>query len=69
MKFKSDRPFADPELAARKIIELANAVEPVQDAAFTSRRSTGRSYFSSRARRPNIRPGSIWRSQGLAGDT
>jgi hypothetical protein len=24
-------PFADPEVAARKIIELANAVEPNQD--------------------------------------
>jgi hypothetical protein len=31
MKFKSDRSFADPELAARKIVEVANAVEPVQD--------------------------------------
>jgi hypothetical protein len=31
MKFVSDRPFADPETAARKLLELANAVEPVQD--------------------------------------
>ena len=31
MKFLSDRPFADPEAAARKLLELANAVEPVQD--------------------------------------
>ncbi len=31
MKFVSDRPFADPDVAARKIIELANAFEPVQD--------------------------------------
>jgi len=30
-KFVQPRPYADPELAARKIIELANAVEPVQD--------------------------------------
>jgi hypothetical protein len=28
MKFTSDRPFADPEKAARKI---ANTVEPIQD--------------------------------------
>ena len=30
-KFVQPRPYADPEVAARKIIELANAVEPVQD--------------------------------------
>jgi len=31
MKFAADRPYADPEAAARKLIELANAVEAVQD--------------------------------------
>jgi hypothetical protein len=31
MKFTADRPFADPERAARKILEIANSVEPVQD--------------------------------------
>jgi hypothetical protein len=31
MKFTSDRPFADPEKAARKILEIANTVEPIQD--------------------------------------
>lgn len=31
MKFVEPRPFADPEAAARKIMEIANAVEPVQD--------------------------------------
>jgi hypothetical protein len=31
MKFFEPRPFADPELAARKLLELANAFEPVQD--------------------------------------
>lgn len=30
MKLITDRPFAEPEAAARKIIEPANAVEPVQ---------------------------------------
>jgi hypothetical protein len=32
MKFVGDRPFADPDLAARKLVEFASAVEPVQDA-------------------------------------
>ena len=31
MKFAVDRPYANPETAARKLIEIANAVEPVQD--------------------------------------
>jgi hypothetical protein len=31
MKFIEPRPFADPEAAARKLLELANAFEPVQD--------------------------------------
>ena len=31
MKFAADRPYADPEVAARKLMELANAFEPIQD--------------------------------------
>jgi hypothetical protein len=31
MKYVADRPFADPEASARKLIDLANAFEPVQD--------------------------------------
>jgi hypothetical protein len=30
-KFVSNRPYADPEAAARKLIEIANSVEAVQD--------------------------------------
>ena len=30
-KFVTDRPFADPDAAARKLIEIANGVEAVQD--------------------------------------
>jgi hypothetical protein len=31
VKYTADRPFADPEKAARKILEIANTVEPIQD--------------------------------------
>jgi hypothetical protein len=31
MKFAITRPYADPETAARKLIEIANSVEAVQD--------------------------------------
>jgi hypothetical protein len=31
MKFAADRPYGDPEKAARKLVEIANSVETVQD--------------------------------------
>jgi len=31
MKFAAARPFAEPEKATRKLIEIANTVEPDQD--------------------------------------
>ena len=31
MKFTPDRSYADPEEAARKLLEIANSVEAVQD--------------------------------------
>jgi predicted transcriptional regulator of viral defense system len=32
VKFTTDRPLADPDVAARKLLEIANATEPAQDA-------------------------------------
>jgi hypothetical protein len=31
MKYATDRPYADPETAARKLVEIANSVEAVQN--------------------------------------
>jgi hypothetical protein len=31
VKFATARPYADPEVAARKLVEIANSVETVQD--------------------------------------
>jgi hypothetical protein len=31
MKFATDRPYSDPQKAARKLVEIANAVEVIQD--------------------------------------
>jgi hypothetical protein len=31
MKFAADRPYSDPEAAAKKLIEIANSVEAIQD--------------------------------------
>ena len=30
-RFVDPRPYADPEAAARKLMDIANSVEPVQD--------------------------------------
>ena len=30
-KYVEPRPFAEPEAAARKLMEIANSIEPVQD--------------------------------------
>jgi hypothetical protein len=31
MKFIEPRPYTHPEAAARKLMEIANSIEPVQD--------------------------------------
>ena len=31
MKFANSRPYSDPDKAARKLVEIANTVEAVQD--------------------------------------
>jgi hypothetical protein len=31
MKYVEPRPYADPERAARRIVEIASTIEPVQD--------------------------------------
>jgi hypothetical protein len=63
MRFTSDRPYTDPDKAARKLVEIANSVEAVQDGTSISNWSTGRFYTSTRAVQRNTRPGLIWRSR------
>jgi hypothetical protein len=36
MKFAEPRPYANPEAAARKLVEIANSVEAVQDGGSSS---------------------------------
>jgi hypothetical protein len=31
MKFVEPRPFADPDVAAHRLVEIASTIEPVQD--------------------------------------
>ena len=41
MKFVNARPFADPEAAARKLLEIANASEPHMDGRIPIERING----------------------------
>jgi hypothetical protein len=50
MKFATDRPFADPEKAAGKLMQIADATEAVQEMA-ASISSAPTSRFSKRADR------------------
>ena len=46
MKFAADRPFSDPEKAAKKILEIANSVEAVQDGRIHIEKINGPFLFS-----------------------
>jgi hypothetical protein len=46
MKYAGDRPFADPEIAARKLVEIASTVEPVQDGRIHIEKINGPFLFS-----------------------
>jgi hypothetical protein len=62
MKFVTDRLFADPEAAARKLLELANTFEPIQDGRIYIEKINGPFLYELRARRRSTRPASIARS-------
>ena len=48
-KFVEPRPYADPKIAARKIVELANTVEPVQDGRIHIEKINGPMLFELKA--------------------
>ena len=62
MKFAADRPWSDPEKAARKLLEIANDVEAVQDGRIYIELINAPFLFREAQRRPNIAPASSWRS-------
>jgi hypothetical protein len=45
MKLTADRPFADPKKAARKLLEIANATEAVQDGRIYIEKINGQFLF------------------------
>ena len=55
MNLTSDRPYADPEKAARRLLEHAQAFKLVQDGRIYIEKINGRFCLATRARRPNTR--------------
>jgi hypothetical protein len=49
MKFVDKRPYADPEAAARRLLEHAHAFEPVQDGRIYIEKINGPFLFEDRA--------------------
>jgi hypothetical protein len=69
-KFVESRPFADPDLTARKLVEIANGIEAVQDgriyiervnAPFLAASGTGDDFRAGIARA--IAQGWLWRHE------
>jgi hypothetical protein len=49
MKFVTNRPFADPEKAARRLTEHAQAFEPIQEGRIYIEKINGPMLFQNRA--------------------
>jgi hypothetical protein len=62
MKYTIDRPFAEPDKAARRQLEHAHAFQPVQDGRIYIEKLNGPFLFGDKCRR-NTGPALIWRSR------
>jgi hypothetical protein len=54
MKYADLRPYADPENVGRKLLEIANTVEAIQDGRIHIKNITGRSCSRKAAARRNM---------------
>ncbi|MGY3609017.1 MULTISPECIES: hypothetical protein [unclassified Bradyrhizobium] len=63
MKYVEDRPHYDkPEVAAHRLMELARAVEPVQDGRIHIEKINYPFFFQDKAKPAEYGVGSSWRS-------
>jgi hypothetical protein len=60
-KYVQPRPYADPEVAARKIVEIANAVEAAQAGRVHIEKNNGPMLFQLKATPDEYKPASIAR--------
>jgi len=59
-KYAADRPYSDPEAAARKLIEIANSVEAVQDGRIHIELINGPMLFEHKATPAEYRAGLVY---------
>jgi hypothetical protein len=57
MKFATDRPHSDPEKAARKLVEIANAVEAVQGGRIYIEKINGPFLYEAKGTPPEYKAG------------
>ena len=57
MKYATDRPFADPEKAARRLMEHAQAFQPIQDARIYIAKINGPFLFADKGTPAEYRAG------------
>jgi hypothetical protein len=57
MKFTESSPYAEPEKAARRVMELAHAVEPLQDGRIHVEKINGPSLFKDKVPHLSTAPG------------
>jgi hypothetical protein len=57
MKFVSARRYADPDVAARKLLEIANAHEPYMDGRILIERINGPMLYQEKATRAEYKAG------------
>jgi hypothetical protein len=60
MKFTERRPYADPEKAARRLLEIANTIEPVQDGRIHVEKLNGPFLYQDKASPAEYGAGMKW---------
>jgi len=71
VKFAEPRPYADPEVAMRKLLEIASTVEPVQDGRIHIEKINGPFLFEHDGKpaeygagpKPAIERGFLWKHE------
>jgi hypothetical protein len=69
MKFSTDRPYADPEAAARKLLEIANATPAPQEGRIHIEKINGPMLYEHKATPAEYKAGlDLAIAKGLVGD-
>jgi len=70
MKYSTERPFSDPEKAARKLLEIANTVEAIQDGRIHIEKINGPFLFKEGGRPAEYKAGlELAIARGCSGNT